>query len=223
MIETIGDATLYLGDCREILPTLGRVDAVVTDPPYGVRTAYLSHDDSTIDEVLPRVQQALGVAKRALIFPGIPNAWKYPEPDDIGWAFSGSDTGMSPWGMRCGQPMLYYGKRPVTGCYPTGFNGVYANDANQVEGHPCPKPIRVMLWAVNRASLPGEAVCDPFMGSGTTGVACARLGRRFIGIEIEPRYFEIACKRIDEAQRQGRLFDPPRPKPKQDVLFGADT
>ena len=79
-----------------------------------------------------------------------------------------------------------------------------------------------MLWLVERTSRAGETILDPFMGSGTTGVACAKLGRRFIGIEIEPRYFDIACRRIEEAYRQPRLFAEPAPKPKQtDMLEGA--
>ena len=77
-----------------------------------------------------------------------------------------------------------------------------------------------MVWAVGLASIAGENILDPFMGSGTTGVACAKLRRRFLGIEIEPRYFDIACRRIDEAQRQGDMFrDAPKPMPKQDVLL----
>ncbi len=89
-------------------------------------------------------------------------------------------------------------------------------------GHPTAKPIEWMERLVNIASLPGETILDPFMGSGTTGVACAKLGRRFIGIEIDPGYFEIACRRIDEAYRQRDLFrDAPRPAaPVQTSLLG---
>ena len=72
--------------------------------------------------------------------------------------------------------------------------------------HPCPKPESFMRWMVGKASLPDETVLDPFMGSGTTGVACMNLGRSFIGIEREPKYFDIACRRIEDAQRQGRLI-----------------
>ena len=77
-----------------------------------------------------------------------------------------------------------------------------------------------MRWLVNKASLPNETILDPFMGSGTTGVACVNLGRKFIGVEIEPRYFDIACKRIDEATRQPRLFsEPAAPKPRQEAML----
>ncbi len=73
-------------------------------------------------------------------------------------------------------------------------------------GHPCPKPIQYAQWLVSRAAEMGQTVIDPFMGSGTTGVACANLGRKFIGIEIEPKYFDIACRRIEQAYKQPRLF-----------------
>ena len=74
-------------------------------------------------------------------------------------------------------------------------------------GHPCPKPERYANWLVDRGAAQGETVCDPFMGSGTTGVACVKLGRKFIGIEKDSKYFDIACRRIDQAYAQPRLFD----------------
>ena len=87
---------------------------------------------------------------------------------------------------------------------PTGFQSTEAAEKN---GHPCPKPIGQMKWLVHRVSPFGdETVLDPFAGSGTTGVACMNLGRKFIGIEIEPKYFDISCERITNAQRQDRLF-----------------
>jgi site-specific DNA-methyltransferase (adenine-specific)/modification methylase len=80
--------------------------------------------------------------------------------------------------------------------------------------HPTQKPIAVMEWCLS--FLPDcQTILDPFMGSGTTGVACAKLGRKFIGIEIEPRYFDIACKRIEDAYKQPDLFIEPPKKPEQ--------
>jgi DNA modification methylase len=81
----------------------------------------------------------------------------------------------------------------------------YPNDANET-GHPCAKPIAMMRWLVWRASVESETVLDPFMGSGTTGIAALAGGRKFIGIEIEPKYFDVACERIENAQRQQRMF-----------------
>lgn len=221
--EVIGDATLYLGDCLEILPTLPKVDAVITDPPYGVNfsgsvtkhtgkrgESYESFDDTPENielQIVPRVMASIEIAKRAAITPGIANARLYPKPAGEGviWYPSGANTG--PWGFVTHQPIFYYGKclylAAGEGRRPTGFATTERAEEN---GHPCPKPIGQMKWLVNRASRSGEIVLDPFMGSGTTGVACMNLGRKFIGIEIEPKYFDIACERIENAQRQQRMF-----------------
>jgi DNA modification methylase len=85
--------------------------------------------------------------------------------------------------------------------------------------HPNEKPVSLVARMINACTCQGGTVLDPFMGSGTTGVACAQLGRRFIGIEIEERYFQIACRRIEDAQRQGRLFEPQSPRPEQGKLL----
>lgn len=92
-------------------------------------------------------------------------------------------------------------------------------EASEKNGHPCPKPVRFMQRLVGRCSLPAETICDPFMGSGTTGVACAKLGRKFIGIELDPRYFDIACKRIEKAYSQPDLFIEPPKSAKQEALL----
>jgi site-specific DNA-methyltransferase (adenine-specific)/modification methylase len=221
-VETIGRATLYLGDCRDILPTLGKVDAVVTDPPYGVsggsgtlgkaslKTKYEAcgwSDDAAYiaDTCVPAVALALNLAKRGAITPGAPNAWLYPAPNDLGAFYQPAATGMSKWGRCTVQPVLFYGKDPRAGLTIQPIHYVLTERAEDC-GHPCPKPLGAMRWLVSRASLDGEAILDPFMGSGTTGVAAVQMGRDFIGIEREPKYFEIACRRIDKAQRQGDLF-----------------
>jgi DNA modification methylase len=208
--EHIGDARLILGDCREILPTLGKVDAVVTDPPYGLDIDYESFSDSQenvsalVAEVLPMCRDMANVVA---LTPGKLNEWLYPRPSWVlGWA-SKSGQGGTPWGFPCYWPILVYGKDPYLatgkGRQPdTYFPGSLDTDKN---GHPCPKPLNVMKWLVRRVSLSGT-ILDPFMGSGTTGVACAKLGRKFIGIEIEPKYFDIACRRIEQAYKQPDFF-----------------
>ncbi len=223
---TIGNATLYLGDCLEILPTLGKVDAVITDPPYGVllgeagtgqerergQTGYASFAD-TPDYIrsvaVPACEMALSIAARGLITPGNKNGFLYPQPDDIGVWWNPAGTGRGRWGFLLAHLILYYGKDPNGGQRATASSvtklASSVSDLKNVE-HPCPKPEAFMNWCVGKASLHGETVLDPFMGSGTTGVACMNLGRKFIGIEIEPKYFDIACRRIDDAQRQSRLF-----------------
>ncbi len=236
-VEHIGDATLILGDCRSVLPTLGRVDAVVTDPPYGVQFSgsstkwsvkdgigYSSYDDTRkniTDIIVPAIRVAVSMARSAVITPGTASMFLYDEPRAVGWIYYPSGANMGPWGFVCGQPIFYYGKDPYLakqlGCRPNCFVSVEPAEAN---GHPCPKPIRQMEWLVNRGSLESETVLDPFMGSGTTGVACARLGRRFVGIEIHEPYFDIACRRIEQAQRQFDLFvRRAEPKPAQESLL----
>jgi DNA modification methylase len=237
----IGDCRLILGDCREVLPTLGRVDAVVTDPPYGIGFSgkggayrnernfksidpYLSYEDT--DEnfeaiVLPAVSQALAVARSGLVFMANKNVQRLPL-GEVGGIYSPNGTGRTKWGFNNFRLCVFYGPDPYLlagmGSRPNGRYGVWANDANTID-HPCAKPIAAMEWAVNRASLEGQTVLDPFMGSGTTGVACVKLGRRFIGIEIEPRYFDIAVRRIEAAYAQPDLFIETAPKPVQPSLF----
>lgn len=219
--ETIGNATLYLGDCLEIMPLLPNVDAVVTDPPYGVglgrdpshvigNKPYSSFVDSeenaiAVGKAVVEWAGADGHAKRAIVTPGTRIAHLYPRPTEMGCIYFPAGAGFSRWGFTCSQPILYYGKDPYM---PRNKkpNSVECTEISDKNGHPCPKPTRLMQWLVNRASLPNEMVLDPFMGSGTTGVACATLGRPFIGIELDPRYFDIACERIKAAQDQLRLF-----------------
>jgi len=224
--EVIGDATLYLGDCLEILPHLGEVDAVVTDPPYGVGYegsvtkhtgasrngfAYASFEDtpkSVAEICVPAVRMAVSLAKSGVVTPGNACAFLYDQPASMGAIFYPAGANTGPWGFVCSQPIFYYGKCPFLarglGRRPNGFSSTDATDRSV--NHPCPKPVSIMNWLVNRASMTCEKVLDPFMGSGTTGVACANLGRKFIGIEIDETYFDIACERIAAAYAQGRLF-----------------
>tara|TARA_R100001086_G_scaffold223450_1_gene141167 strand:- start:285 stop:1013 length:729 start_codon:yes stop_codon:yes gene_type:complete len=214
--EIIGDATLYLGDCKDILPSLEPVDAVVTDPPYGVNfggkntkftkrrnQGYRSGDDH--HDALKAFD--LWKTKRIVLTPGIRNFSEYPKPDDMGVIYYPGGAGLGRWGFTCSQPIFYYGKCPYLenglGHRPNSFT---SNERSEKNGHPCPKPILTMEWLVNKATLTGETILDPFMGSGTTGVAALNLGRKFIGVEKEAEYFEIACKRISDAERQADFF-----------------
>lgn len=228
-VEHIGDATLYLGDCLEILPTLQKVDAVITDPPYGVsgqqntksetrecgkKNDYIGFVDSAeyvATVAVPAVTAALAIAKRGVVTPGNSCFTLYPRPSSFGAFYQPASVGLQPWGRADAQPILYYGKHPIGGqAIPASKCSYQLVESPEVNGHPCPKPTRAMIGLVAAASLPGEIVLDPFMGSGTTGVACAQLGRKFIGIEIEPKYFDIACRRIEQAYAQGKLFEPSR-------------
>ena len=99
------------------------------------------------------------------------------------------------------------------GCGVYCFRDLSMKAEERDRKHPNQKPLPLMQWCIERVSDPGDIILDPFMGSGTTGVACANLGRKFIGIEIEPKYFDIACRRIEDAYKQPRLFDTPKPQP----------
>lgn len=211
-VEKIGDCTLYLGDCREILPTLGKVDAVVTDPPYGVGLAYASHDDSALVDWLPVARR---VASVVAFSPGVANITEFPKPQwTLAW-WKPNSMGRVCVGFNTWEPVLVYGK--ATG--KKTHDSFVASVSPQADtgDHPCPKPVEWAHQVIDRVG--GETILDPFMGSGTTGVACVNLGRKFIGIEIEPRYFDIACRRIEEAYRQPRLFAEPKPKPTQEAFL----
>lgn len=234
--EQIGDCTLYQGDCLEILLTLGKVDSVVTDPPYGVSYAgsttkhttngfgYASFDDtpeSVAAICVPAVRDAVALATCAVVTPGNANAHLYDPPRSQGCIFYPSGANTGPWGFVCSQPLFYYGKDPYLarglGRLPNGFSSTEQTDRS-IE-HPCPKPEGAVKWLVRRVSFDAQTILDPFMGSGTTGVACAKLGRKFIGIELEPKYFDIACKRIEDAYRQPDFFvEPPAKAVQEDLL-----
>ena len=224
-VVKIGDATLYHGDCRDVLPTLPKVDAVITDPPYGVdlgnhdaanekrpqylaKQGYESYDDTEanfIATIAPAILSALNNADRGIVFCAGKNLWHLPRANVIGGVFLPAGCGRNPWGFASLAHCLMYGVAPdlQLGSKATAIRSTDAADKN---GHPCPKPDSWMRWAVDLGSRRGDVVLDPFMGSGTTGVACANLGRKFIGIEIERKYFDIACERIDNAYRQKRMF-----------------
>jgi DNA modification methylase len=227
---TIGNCRLIQGDSANVLAQLGPVNSVVTDPPYGVeftgkrakqRDGSVTHIEGGYssefgdtpeyvqDTVVYVIERCIGHVRSMAVTPGTRCAFLYPPPDDIGCFYSAAGTGLGKWGFSCSQPILYYGKDPYlangAGGRANSFGQSYPNDANAT-GHPCAKPLPQMLWLVNRVTWPGDVVLDPFMGSGTTGVACVNLGRSFIGIELDPGYFDIAVKRITDAHKQADFF-----------------
>ena len=212
--EVIGDATLYLGDCLEILQTLDRVDAVITDPPYGIGEAAGknasrsnlavakdfgndSWDDAPISDELMQMVRSAG--KWCVIFGGN----YYAMPAAKCWLVWDKENGLSDF-ADCELAWTNLPKAVRRIRYM--WNGMLRANGEARGDHPTQKPIGVMEWIISHVPEPNHVILDPFMGSGTTGVACARTGRAFIGIEIEPKYFDIACERIENAQRQVRLF-----------------
>lgn len=226
----IGLATLYLGDCREILPTLGGVDHIITDPPYSDRThenhddashrrhgrselAYssLSHTDAeslaadfhksskgwivwlTDFELANTIRHSLAVLGRTTF---VPLPYYHP-----GRSIRMAGDGPSSW-----TDLVVVARTKAQSNWGTLRGGYVANEGWNDKERMGGKPTRLMQLIVSDYSRPNELVCDPFMGAGTTGVACAKEGRRFIGIEIDPEAFETSCRRIEDAQRQGDFF-----------------
>jgi len=203
------DITLYLGDCLDILPTLaaGSVDAVVTDPPYGVGVEYgmfVDNKDNLEWLINQFMIQVVAIGKMSLIFCGNGNQYLYPPPDHTLCWHIPAGNGYNPWGFTSWQPILGYGKpyRKNGNAYP---DAISMSPTSEKSDHPCPKPSKLMRYLLERYTPENSIVLDPFMGSGTTGVACVQTGRKFIGIEIDPKYFDIAVKRIKEAQLQMRM------------------
>jgi len=218
-----GNVRLYLGDCREVLPTLGRVDAVVTDVPYGVDFAYASHVDSC-DGYEERCREWFACMKSACGGPiaiscGIANLCKWPQADWVMCWHKPAAMGRCAIGFNNWEPVLVYGKTRA-GQVVDVFQACIVPDTS-IGGHPCPKPLGWGLGVVSRVSALGDVVCDPFMGSGTTGVAAVQTGRSFVGIEIDPTYFEIAVRRIDKAIDAGALFAPVPPAVREASLWEA--
>lgn len=245
----IGNATLYLGDCRDILPTLPKVDAVITDPPYGTTQcawdAVIPLDEmwTALAHVLEReVPVALFGSEPFSSFLRASNIkrfkydWIWDKPKGTGFLNAKKQP------LRChelisvfseGQARYYpqktagherkttfrsahlqtdvYGEMSgdyhydSTERYPRSVL-TFSSDTQNSSLHPTQKPVALMQYLTLTYTKPGETVLDFTMGSGTTGVACAIEQRAFIGVEKDPAYFDIACRRIDDAQRQGRLI-----------------
>lgn len=229
-VEHIGSATLYLGDCLEILPTLAACDAVVTDPPYGMKWNTDSSRFSGGHRAnVQRRQQGRSdwgtVANDDQEFDPAP--WlDYPQV--ILW-------GSNHFGARLpvGTTLVWLKKMDTAFgtflsdaevAWMKGGHGVYCRrdlTMNHATGsvrraHPTQKPVGIMEWCLQRTK---GAVLDPYMGSGTTGVAAIRLGRQFTGIEIEEKYFDAACRRIDDENRAPRFFQEPAQVPVQEQIF----
>ncbi len=217
-IEHIGDATLYLGDCRDILPGLGKVDAVVTDPPYGIGFAAQPTRYQRANGMVARTWDNIRpqAAIERLLERGECIIWGgnyFDLPPSRGWLIW-TKTGNAP--SMADLEMAWTSMDMNARHFEKSVKSASLEKDLQTGAHPSQKPVALMEWCLGFVS--GQTILDPFMGSGTTGVACVNLDRKFIGIEIEPSYFDIACRRIEEAYRQPRLFDEPAPKPVQQGL-----
>jgi len=218
-VEKIGDATLYFGDCMDILPTLPKVDAVITDPPYGInkdgqkRTTggnggRKAHEFLGWDGERPAdyvFEMLLAAAHTHIIWGG--NYFADLLPPTMKWLVWDKGQRINQSDGELAWTSMQSALRICT--------------MNRVEllkdgtDHPTQKPVRLMSWCLDLIPS-AKSVIDPYMGSGTTGVACMQQRRQFIGIEREPKYFDIACRRIEQAYKQRPLFEAePAPQPVQ--------
>jgi hypothetical protein len=227
--EVIGDATLYCGSMEDVLPTLGRFDACVADPPYGIGEAAgknksrgllavardygnYSWDDEPASPVAINLMRTC--SRWQIIFGG--NYYELPPtPCWLVWDklnngdFADCELAWTNMPKAVRRLQWMWNGMLRKGNEPRGF-------------HPTQKPVGVMEWCLSHLPADVVTVVDPFAGSGTTGVACVKRGLTFTGIEREPRYFDIACKRIAEAYRQPRLaIDVPQKPVQTDMLGGA--
>jgi len=224
--EVIGDCTLYLGDCLAVMPTLGKVDCVVTDPPYGVgynptrsqksaASGNRKHQTKIVGDDAPfDPTPFLGVDK--WIFWGA-NNFSHKLPGAAGWlAWDKRDGGSLFRGFMASDFELAASNTSGrTHIISHKWCGHLRQSERDLYVHPTQKPVAVMEWCLG--FLPdATTILDPFMGSGTTGVACVKLGRKFVGIELDAGYFDIACKRIEDAYRQPDMFVE-RPAPAEQV------
>lgn len=227
MPVTIGNATLYLADCASVIPTLRPADLLLSDPPYGIGesskknasrgkpfgsrvdgkntkgtyvppTDYGTFEWDSEPPSAAQIAACVASARRSILWGGnyfgLPAAskWLVWDKENSG-DFADCELAWTnlPGAVRIFRHM---------------WNGMLrASERNTPRVHPTQKPIALMDWCIGQAG-DVSTVLDPFMGSGTTGVSCVNMGKSFIGIEREPRYFDTACSRIEAAYAQGRLF-----------------
>jgi site-specific DNA-methyltransferase (adenine-specific) len=235
-VEQIGEATLYLGDCLEILPTLGPVDSIITDPPYGIAlqpqrklTSAIQGDGRNEARALWEAFVPLCVALAKpdtshLFWTGWSEVWTKEVLDAALRVKSCVVWGKNMWGIgyytRPQHEMAWYCHKGTPPVLKNPDSDLWLVPRVMAPEHSCEKPVQLLERAVNLCSPgAGDLVLDPFMGSGATGTACANLDRRFIGIEIDPEHFDLACRRIEEANKQPRLFREPAPMPVQQSMF----
>ena len=226
----IGDATLYLGDCMEILPTIDKVDAVITDPPYGIGAStsnfigtkkrknahaapidygHMEWDNKPAsNELIEKIVQSANIS---IIWGG--NYFNLPPSSCwLIWDKVNGSTGFA----DC--EMAWTNKTTAVRLFRHQWAGMMRDSERNIQRvHPTQKPIALMEWCIEQAT-DCQTIFDPFMGSGTTGVAAVQMGRKFIGIEREPKYFDIACKRIEQASKQVDMFVEPIKQVQESLL-----
>lgn len=251
-VETFGAATLYLGDCRDILPSIEGIDLVLSDPPYssGARTDserqvrgsmlreiadedWFSHDAMTswgfgwfIRSIFGDLRPRLAVGAHVYLFCdwrqtpnlyGMLEACGYRVNHCLVWRKA--HYGMGTYWRNQHENIVFASNGMPAPMLDRGKGSVLDGTAvtPSAREHPTEKPVDLLLEIVD--AVPGALVCDPFMGSGPTGVAALRAGRRFVGCEINPTHFDTACRQLEAAHRAPRLFTPNPPSPSEQKVL----
>ncbi len=240
-VETIGRATLYLGDCLDVLEHVEAADAVITDPPYcsGARTSAaisgrggmsrgqrwasspIANDRMTVTGFTWLIRQVAQASYRILpdggSFVSFIDWRQYPTLYAVIESVNFRAQQMVVWdkgdmalgnGFRNQHELIVHAAKGVPTVHHRGTaNVLRCKRISSSEDHPTEKPVGIVTPLIQVVSAPEATILDPFMGSGTTGVAAVQANRNFIGIEVDSVFFDIACRRLDDAQRQGALFD----------------
>ena len=208
----IGNATLYLGDCAEILPKLDQFDAVVTDPPYGIdvgKNKYTSvmaaqRDFGVNDwDEQPITKQAVDLMRNISNWQIIFGGNYFELPPTKCWLIWDKENGANKFADA---ELAWTNLNKAVRLKRYMWHGMLRANNEPRGDHPTQKPVGIMEWVISHLPDDVQTIIDPYMGSGTTGVACVNLKKQFVGIEREQKYFDIACKRIEDAQRQQHLF-----------------
>jgi len=216
--QQIGNATLYLGDCVEILPTLGHIDAVVTDPPYGIKIdssmakssgmqsggmkARKGIYEATNWDDNPITKEAIDLLRNISDWQIIFGGNYFELPPTKCWLLWDKEIN----GNFADAEMAWTNLNKPVKLKRYMWNGMLRANKEPRGDHPTQKPVGIMEWVISHLPAETQTIIDPYMGSGTTGVACAKIGKTFVGIEREQKYFDIACKRIEQAYAQGDMF-----------------
>ncbi len=216
---TIGNAELWRGDCREVLPLLS-FDAIVSDPPYGIGYQHGGggkgiHSGAKFGQHAPNAKKPIIgddapfdpshlCAKPCVLFGADHYAARLP-CDGVFHVWDKDPRGRLEWDSFADAELAWTNWRTRRRVFRYLWKGLCQEGAATKRLHPSMKPVEVMMWCIQMLDKKAQLICDPYMGSGSTGVAALRLGKRFIGIEMDRRYFDIACERIENEQRQCRL------------------
>ena len=217
----IGNAELWHGDCREVLPLMTKCHLILTDPPYGIgadrtrntpKDGWVDYGHEGWDKERPSpwlFGLMLEKAAECIVWGG--NYFTDLLPPSMRWLVW--DKGQTDFSLADCE-FAWSSEQGASGRLMLPRSEALKDGKE----HPTQKPMRLMVWCLEKHPK-AQTVCDPFMGTGTTGVACIQRGLSFVGIERERAYFDIACRRIEQAQAQGRMFaDEPAPVPEQQGL-----